>query len=65
MGKLKRLATTTDEVVTVHAPVSDEELNSRQTDYLLPSPIAFAKKYRKSLYQPIRIEYGNATHSCR
>ncbi len=62
MRKLKRLATTVDEVVTVHPPVSDEELNSRQTNYLLLSPIAFAKKYRNSLFQPVQIEYQSEPH---
>ena len=57
MRKLKRLATKADGVVIVHQPVPDEEMDSRKADYLLLSPVAFAKKYRHGLFQSTQIEY--------
>ncbi|BAU29324.1 hypothetical protein DFP93_11642 [Aneurinibacillus soli] len=63
MGKLKRLATKEDEIVHIELPVSDTERNSRQTDYLLLTPLQFAKKYRHALFQPVTVQYKEQSHS--
>ncbi|GMA60319.1 insertion element protein [Alicyclobacillus fastidiosus] len=54
MANLKRQATI-EETATVECPVTSGELSSRQTDYLLLSPVQFAKKYRNVLFRPVRL----------
>ncbi len=54
LANLKRLIET-DEFATVDSPVTPVELTSRHTDYLLLSPIQFAKKYRNVLFRPVRL----------
>jgi hypothetical protein len=61
LAKLKRLATTSDQIVTIEPPITDMEINSRQKDYSLLSRIHFAKKYRDVLFRPVKIHYNGQT----
>ncbi|MHA6529133.1 insertion element protein [Paenibacillus sp. BAC0078] len=59
MGKLKRLVTLDDNLISIEDPLNEEEVKQREIDYLLLSPNQFSKKYRSLLFKPIKIYYKN------
>ncbi|MFC0213802.1 insertion element protein [Paenibacillus chartarius] len=60
MAKLKRLATTEDNIVTVERPITDSEIHSRRSgDYFLLTPLKFANKYRDVLFRPVNVHWND------
>ncbi|WP_243526665.1 hypothetical protein [Bacillus pseudomycoides] len=62
MAKLKRLAHSSDNIVSFMDPLSSEELLDRQLDYPLLHPRRFARKYNK-LFDPIEFTYKGEDHT--
>ena len=60
MAKLKRLATLSDNLVTIKSPVTKGEVESRNNDYPILTPMHFAKKYN-NLFKPVNITFQEKT----
>jgi len=59
LNKLKVLAEYTDDlIVSVECPITDEEVNSRATNYPLLSPMKFSKLYRDLVFRPVKITFN-------
>lgn len=62
MAKLKRLIVKDDTLVRIMPPVSNEDVENRDKDYPILSPVDFAKKYRGTLFTPITIFINDTIH---
>ncbi|MDF2672543.1 MAG: hypothetical protein K0R09_808 [Clostridiales bacterium] len=63
MAKLKRLIVKEDTLVKIIPPISKEDIENRDKDYPTLSPVAFAKKYRNTLFKPVTISINDTIHN--
>ena len=60
LSKLKALAKYSDDsIIAVECPITDEEVESRDINYPLLSPVKFAKLYRDLVFRPVKITINN------
>ena len=63
MAKLKRLIAKEDTLVRITPPICDDDIENRDKDYPVLSPVAFAKKYRNAIFSPITISIDGTIHN--
>lgn len=62
MVKLKRLATKEENAVSIHTPLSKEEIQARVQNYDVLTPKQFATKHKELLFRPVRFELSGESH---
>ena len=61
MSKLKQLLPRLQDKIEITCPVCDDEILDRQLQYPILSPMKFAKRYHKHLYQPVSFVLNGQT----